>query len=255
MAAGVGRARGQRREGGSASAVLNVELKSAVRFGEVTVPARVYRLTLGAESLAFADAETMVLVATVPAKITEAEAPAATPVVEVKKSGAQVEIVVKIGNQVARAVGSLSDDKAVTRAVTLDAKAEEKVSGSEPEVQTEQALVTTAIGRYLGGLKDCGDKAQRRRWGTDDLHFVKCVCPVLAKWRLPRIKKPVRIDTALVKGRSGFSFTATPEGKTSECRVWAGAGPPPPVSEGDAPAPAPALAPTPVAPQPPEIKP
>ena len=216
----------QRREGSTSTAVLQVQLPQSVRFGSVTVPAHTYRLTLGTEGFALADVETMVLVATVPAQVTEVADTAAEPSAAVKRSGAKVEIVVKIGNQVARAEGIAITSVGDARDVTLAGRSETTVEGGNPETQSERALVEQAVQLYLSGIKHCADQAHRNRWNTDEPRFVKCVCPVLAKWRLPKVRQPLRLDLPLAKGRSGFSFTAMPDGKPIECRVWTGPTPP-----------------------------
>ncbi|MBI3178857.1 MAG: hypothetical protein HYZ27_04310, partial [Deltaproteobacteria bacterium] len=107
--------------------------------------------------------------------------------------------------------------------VTLAGKEETALDRRTPEERTARSLVEHAIKRYEPMLGECVDKAHRGRWGTDDPRFMKCLCPLLDTWRLPRVKEAMRIHHALAPGRAGVSFTATPKGKATECRVWSGA--------------------------------
>ena len=216
----------QRREGKVETRVLRLSLEQPVRFGNVVVPAHTYRAMLGADGLALVDPETMVLVATVPVAMTDDPEPRAEPLVQVYRSGARVEIVVHLGTQVARAQGVVAPPAEGAPDVTLAGKAETTVVADLPEQESERALVDRAVQRYFSGIKHCADKAHRNHWTTDDPRFVSCVCPLLEKWRLPKVKAPLRVDHPLVKGRSGFSFTATPGGRPAGCRVWVGAAPP-----------------------------
>jgi hypothetical protein len=234
----------QRREGSTAPVVLEVQLKESVKFGNVVVPAHTYRLNLSADGLAFADVETMVFVATVPVQITEVGEAAAEPTATVKQTGAKVEVTVKIGKQVARAEGVTGAAIGQDLDVMLDSRAEAIVKDATPEEQSERALVEQGVQLYLSGIKHCADQVHKGRWGTDDPRFVKCVCPVLAKWRLPKVKARLRIDLPLAKGHSGFSFTAMPDGRPIECRVWAGAAPPLPLVTATPPAAEPPSPPT-----------
>ncbi|MBI3179839.1 MAG: hypothetical protein HYZ27_09275, partial [Deltaproteobacteria bacterium] len=72
----------QPREGPAPAAAFDLVLPVAARFGEQVVAARRYRLTLGAPGFALADAETMVLMYTLPVQEAAAEA-VAQPVVSV----------------------------------------------------------------------------------------------------------------------------------------------------------------------------
>jgi hypothetical protein len=90
-------------------------------------------------------------------------------------------------------------------------------------------LVSSALirpRRYRRSLRHCADAAHRSRWRTDDPRFVRCVCPIVERWRLPTVSTPLRMHHPLAKGRSGFSFTVTAEGKAVACRVWVGPSPP-----------------------------
>jgi len=218
----------QRREGSMDSAVFHVQLPVAVRFGEIVLPARHYRVTLAADGLALADPNTMILVATVPVETRASNEVVDKPSVEVKRSGNDVEILIRYADRVVRAAGKSAEQKtaAASSRVILAGKEETVVAGDTPPEQSEEALVGQAVARYLSGVKDCADKAQRNHWTTDDPRFVKCVCPLVSKWRLPKVAAPRRMHQILAKGRAGFSFTATAEGKAINCRVWVGPTPP-----------------------------
>jgi len=121
-------------------------------------------------------------------------------------------------------------DAPATGDVTL-IKDEATMATPTPETPPERVWVTQAVARYLESLTDCGDKAQKNHWATDDPRFVRCVCPLALKWRLPKLAAPLLFHTPIVKGKNGLSLTVTPEGKASNCRVWVGAEPPPPPAE------------------------
>jgi hypothetical protein len=110
--------------------------------------------------------------------------------------------------------------------VVLAAKSETRLERRGPVELSGAELVERAVKRYFGGIKHCVDKAQRNRWVTDDPRFYRCVCPIVLKWRLPRVKSELVIHYPLARGRSGMTFTATPAGKVASCRVWIGAKPP-----------------------------
>ena len=219
-------ARSQRREGTHLTTVFSVELPSSVKFGEVSVPARRYRLSLSDEGFALADPTTMILVTTLPVSEQEATEAVQSPVVSVLTNGKNVSVVLRHGDRVYTATGVTSAEAqppAPGTQVTLAGKHEASVAQNNPAEQSERALVEQALKRYIGSVKHCADSAQRARWGTQDPRFVKCVCPILEKWRLPRVSKPLRVHQPLAPGRSGFSLTATSDGRATECKVWTGA--------------------------------
>ncbi len=231
LASAASPAAAQRRDGGTATGVFKITLTAPVRFGDVTIPGRRYRLTLGTGSFSLADINTMVLIATIPAQETTVSEIVTPAKVEVKQSGNTVEIVLRYSDKQYRAVGITAEPAVqdVSR-VTLAGKKERVVEQTDPTAATDAANVRRALRRYLRSVKHCADAAHRSRWRTDDPRFIRCVCPIVAKWRLPKVKKRLRVHQPLAKGRSGFSFSVTIEGRTDACRVWAGASPPPPPS-------------------------
>ena len=93
--------------------------------------------------------------------------------------------------------------------------------GSEPT--TELGVVEQALPRLEASLiAQCADRAHKNKWGTDNARFEKCVCPQVAKWHLPKVSQPVRVQRALAAGKNGYSFTADTSGRAQGCRVWAG---------------------------------
>ncbi|MEE8408154.1 MAG: hypothetical protein V3T05_00985 [Myxococcota bacterium] len=200
-----------------------------VQFGDVRVPKRRYRLTLGADSFALADINTMVLIATIPVEETTMVEIVTPAKVEIKQKGSTVEIVLRYADKQYRAVGSTAE-RAVPDAslVTLAGRKERTVERADPAAATDAANVRRALRRYLRSVNHCADAAHRSRWRTDDPRFIRCVCPIVAKWRLPKVKKRLRVNQPLAKGRSGFSFSVIADGSTDACSVWTGAVPPPP---------------------------
>jgi hypothetical protein len=221
--------RGQRREGEHHTRVLQIQLPVQVRFGDTTVAARTYRLTLVSGGFALIDPTTMLTVATLSVTDTETEQAVATPLAELEWQGDRIDIIMRAGDRVYRATGQADTGAPVARssyAVTL-AKNEREVAGGMPRQRTPAQLVARAAKRYASSVKHCADKAHRGRWMTDDPRFVRCVCPIVRRWKMPALDAPLLMHWPLAKGRHGFSFSVTPEGKVSSCRVWAGAKPPP----------------------------
>ena len=212
----------QRRGENSASAsALLMELKTAARFGEVTVPAGRYRVDIADGRLTLADPVTMVLVASLAAGETTAP-DGSLSAVQVVEHGDEVQLVVRSQDRVftARGVRAAANPAASAAHVDLAPKAESAIVATEGP--TEGDLVTQAVQRYIRGIAHCVDGAQKAHWMTDDPRFANCLCPVASKWRLPKVQSPMRVHQPLVAGKLGFSFTATPEGHLTACRVWAG---------------------------------
>ncbi|MFC1611306.1 hypothetical protein ACFL6C_10120 [Myxococcota bacterium] len=231
-------AHAQRREGARVTSVFNVKLPVGVKFGEILLPQRTYRVTLASAGFAFADPSTMVLVATVPAERSETSETVDVPRINIEQSGSSVAIVMRYGDRMARAVGVATDvtSKPGEALVILAGKTETTVNRPGPAEMSDRQLIERAVKRYFGSIKHCRDKVHRNRWGTDDPRFFRCVCPIIEKWRLPRIKSQLVFHLPLSKGRSGFSFTVTATGRITTCRVWTGANPPSPKTKVDQPA-------------------
>jgi hypothetical protein len=221
-------AQAQRRDRGPASGVFQITLTSPVRFGDVVVPPRNYRLTLSHGGFALADADSMVHVATVPVEASTGHATVATATVEVDQQGETVTLVMRYSDRVLEAVGTATEPAVpepirVVLAGKRETLVDTKISRAET---TDLENVVRALKRYRRSLQHCTDAAHRSRWQTDDPRFVRCVCPIIERWRLPKVSTPLRVHRPLAKGRSGFSFTVTVEGKVTGCRVWIGAAPP-----------------------------
>jgi hypothetical protein len=221
-------AHAQRRGGGSANTVLEVTLKSAVKFGDIVVPASRYRISVSVRGLSFAHPTTMVAVATVPATETASAETVQKPTVEVVEKGAdEVQIIVRSLDRVVVAKGVKTTVERKRRDVELVSRHQADLGAVVPEQKTEVELIHHALSkRYIRDVKHCADKAHRSRWQTDDKRFWNCVCPLADRWRLPKVSADVRVHEPLAKGKSGISITVTPDGKVKDCRVWVGAEPP-----------------------------
>lgn len=217
----------QRRDHGPVSGAFRVALSSPVRFGDVVVPAREYRLTLSDAGFALADAYSMVLVATVPVEQTTGHVTVTPASVEVSQHGQTVTILMQYADRVYKAVGTATEiARASGSRVVLAGKTEKVVEAKRSGVEaTDLENVIRALKRYSRSLQHCAEAAHRSRWRTDDPRFIRCVCPIIEKWRLPKVSAPLRVHRPLAKGRSGYSFTATVEGKVTDCRVWIGVSP------------------------------
>ncbi len=213
----------QPREGTATAAAFDLVLPVTARFGDQVVAARRYRLTLAAQGFALADPESMVFMHSL--AVQEAQAAAvAEPKVKVERRGNTVMVTLHSGDRVYSAHGVVAEAAAQQATlVTLAAKEETALDRQTPEEKTARSVIEQAVKRHEPMLNECVDKAQRGRWGTDDPRFVKCLCPLLDMWRLPRLKEDLRIHHALAPGRAGVSFTATVKGKATACRVWTGA--------------------------------
>jgi hypothetical protein len=218
----------QRRDGGAGDAPVEVALTAPVRFGEQLVGARRYRLSIGDGKLAFADPGTMVTAATVSVVETAGTEWVSPAKVELKKKGAAVELVVKVGDRIYTATGTAADGASAQGYDVMLAKRDASIDlGAEPAQASDRELVQKALERYGQDVKRCGEKAQKGGWVTDDPRFVKCVCPLVDKWRMPKLTADLLMHYQLVKGRSGLSFLVATDGKVKSCRVWVGTAPPP----------------------------
>ena len=216
--------RGERpRTGGE----LDIRLPSPIKIGTVFLPARVYRLSLGAGKLSFSDPLTMTTQATVPVSEKQMDTTVKTPTAEVVQKGNKVLVRVRHRDRLIEVQGvqtSAIEDGGSR--VTLAGKEETQLGKKVVQNESELALVQQALVRYVKSVLPCADRAHRGHWGTDDPRFEKCVCPWMDKWRLPPVSKEMRVHSPLAKGKSGFSFSVTPNGRANSCRVWIGAKPP-----------------------------
>ncbi|MEK7703411.1 MAG: hypothetical protein AAB426_00520 [Myxococcota bacterium] len=220
-------AQAQPRDSSRDEAVLEIVLPFAVRFGDQVVPARRYRLTLGADGFAFVDAQSMLLAATVAVEEVTSATAVTKPEVAIEVLGDAVIITLRHLDQSYHAHGDkIALLPSTERRVELAAKSETLLGDVAAESTSERQLIDQALVRHLVDVKHCADKAHRGRWQTDEPRFFACVCPLIVKWRLPRLAHAVRVHRPLTKGRHGFSFTVTPEGRATDCRVWAGLEPP-----------------------------
>ncbi len=231
-------AQAHRREG-EVQAALELRLPWAVRFGDALVPAGFYRVAASDAGLSLADPSSMVVVATVQVEKTSSTKTTTPALVERHEHGGEVRIVVKNRNDIFTARGQKTVvDTTDPVQVQLAGKKEALLADVAPEQASDEALVGGALKRYLPSLQGCADLAQRGRWQTDDPRFVKCVCPLVEKWRLPKVKRLLPMHRFLVKGKSGISFVVSPDGRAYGCRVWVGTEPPrKPAPEAQEPAP------------------
>ncbi len=216
-----------RREGSRGGEELTLHLSKPARFGEALVPARLLRLSVVEGGFALADIKTMFLVSKIVARVTELGEFVATPTLELVEKNHKVTISVRYRDKLYRAEGvtTTMPPKKAPAKIT----ANKKGVRVEPEVSKrprDAQLIMRAIHRYTGGVVHCGQSALRYRWKTDEPKFIRCACPITAAWRLPKIKKPLRLSMVIEANRSGLSFTATPRGRIADCRVWVGKEPP-----------------------------
>lgn len=221
---GVGRAQARRGAADGSLVPLFVDLPVAVRFDQTVLAPQRYRIIVAQDGVAFADPLTMVVATLVPITPLELEDVPVHDRVELTVHDTQVEIVVHRGVWQYSLSGMVTAPPPPESDVALGTKTERVVQAPLP--LTEKQLVERAMHRYLEGLQGCADSAQKNRWETDDPRFVQCVCPLLQTWRLPKVSQAVRLHQPLAPGQSGFSFTATPEGRVAQCRVWMGPKPP-----------------------------
>ncbi len=216
-----------RREGSRDAEQLTLQLSKPARFGEVLVPARLLRLSVVEGGFALADIKTMFLVSKVSARVTELGEFVATPTLDLVEKNQAVTISVRYRDKLYRAQGittTMPPKKAPAKIVS-----NKKGFEVEPELSKrprDAQLIMRAIRRYTGGVMHCGQSALRYRWKTDEPKFIRCACPITTAWRLPKIKKPLRLSMVIEPKRSGLSFTATTRGRVADCRVWVGAEPP-----------------------------
>lgn len=101
-----------------------------------------------------------------------------------------------------------------------------EVNGKAPpggEPTTQLGLIEQALPRLEASvIAQCADRAHKSKWETDNAKFEKCVCPQVAKWRLPKVSQELRVQRALSKGKNGYSFTSDSDGHPHNCRVWSG---------------------------------
>lgn len=251
----------QRRGAKAETKALEVELRSAARFGEVVVPAGRYRISVSKRGLSLAHPTTMVPVATLSAVSSDGAVtvnPATVEVVETPDG--IIKLIVKLRERIYVAGGIKTEAPKKKRQVELASREGPRIGDISPETKTEQELIHHALAsRYIKDVKHCADKAHRARWQTDDRRFWNCVCPLAERWRMPKVAEDLRVHFPLAKGKSGFSLTVTAKGRVKDCRVWVGAKPPVDETESEEPpvdnptvAPSAAAAPAPTDSPPPE---
>jgi hypothetical protein len=209
---------------------LSVMLPKPVMFGDQMVPAGRYRVSLSTRGMSLAHPTTMVTVATVPATETADNPPVASPTAElVSKKDGVVEIIVRSNDRVVVATGveTTGAGKSESPDVELAGRSDAELGPVHPKAKSELELVEHALSkRYLRDVAHCADQAHRSHWKTDDRRFIRCVCPIAERWRLPPVSNDMRVHQALAKGKSGMSLTVSTKGKVSNCRVWVGPKPP-----------------------------
>jgi hypothetical protein len=216
-------AEAQRREGRAAEVDLVIRLSRPVRFGEVTVAPGRYQVSVGNGMLTLAVADSMVIVASIPAQTSTASKSVSPPKASVSERRESVQITVASRTDRFTVTGvRLRGAAAEESPVEYAPKAESVVTAETPQATADVTLVDEALKRYLPSVVPCGKLAHKSRWQTDDPRFVRCVCPLTEKWRLPKVKAALRLHRVLAAGRAGFSITVTPEGQVQDCRVWAG---------------------------------
>jgi hypothetical protein len=228
LTVGGGVVHAQRREQTPTAAPIIVEFKTAVRFGEQTVPPRRYRISLSGESLALVDSDTMLQVAVLPAQVVPSPVASSVAVADITARGGIVTIELRYLDKSYSAKGAIAaagPKNAIL--VELNGK-QEAVPDTEPAAsESDRSNIDRALTRLLPDLDYCIDRAHRGRWTGDDPRLERCICPLINKWHFAKISTRLRTDRPLVSGRFGFSFAVTPEGKVEKCSAWSGAAPPP----------------------------
>ncbi|MEO1481831.1 MAG: hypothetical protein AAFU77_06975 [Myxococcota bacterium] len=221
-------AEAQRREGDTGTSSLEITLKRPTAFADVKVAAGTYRLSVSGDGIVFSEARTMISRATVAAVATQLDKAVPKASVRVKQGRKTVEIRVRYRDREYVITGRpTAAERAKGPSVDLrGAKSGFGVTGGIPDKQSDEELVTNALNRYEKDVKHCGDAAHKQHWTTDHPRFRRCVCPLTAKWRLPKVTKDLRLHRVLAKRKSGYSITVTAAGKVADCRVWTGAEPP-----------------------------
>jgi hypothetical protein len=231
----------QRREGEVASPLV-VELPYAVRFTDTDVPAGSYQVSVIDGHLTLVHSSTMVVVLAADVTVVEADAGAAAA--SVRDSGDLVELSVTgpAGRAVVRG-RKLAAVATTPSPVQYAAKVEDEAEGAPQSRRvSDQAAVDATLTRLAPSVAHCGEAAHRGQWGTDEPRFVRCVCPIVKRWRLPKVVAPLRVHRPLPGERAGFSLTVRPDGHVQDCRVWRGGSspevPPPPAASAAPAAPA-----------------
>lgn len=218
----------QRRDSSAQLPTVETHLPSPAQFGSVTLPARTYRVSLTAQGLLFIDPQTLVWIATIPTTEADASERAAAPAMDVTDAGAELKLVMKYETHTYTSIGKKVDatTAAANSPVALKNLGDAELPASTDPV-TPLDFVKAALPRLEVSLvQQCADRATKARWGTDNAQFEKCVCPQVAKWRVPKNDTAARVQRPLAKGHNGYSFTADTTGKPQNCRVWAGTAPP-----------------------------
>jgi hypothetical protein len=238
----------QQRGADAKSAALEVKFVSPVQFGAVVVAPGLYRVTISNRGLGLVHPTTMVPVATLPVEeslgsgdINPAQA------ILLVKAGGVIELVVKSRTRVYTAKGTQAGAEAQANdRVELASRDGAQIGAILPEQKTELDLIHESLTRrYAREVRHCNEQAERAHWKTDDRRFWNCVCPLTQRWRLPLVKKDLRVHYPLAKGKTGLSLTITAKGRVKDCRVWVGDKPPQEI-----PTPPPAAAPASTTPPP-----
>jgi hypothetical protein len=215
----------QRREGAAASALV-VQLPMAVRFGDASVPAGRYRVSISDSSLVLLTEGGMVAVAAIPCRVSTTPKVVSPARIQLVERGNSVQLTLSSQNERYTATGTRIAAAADAPQIEYAKKSEPTLQAPVPPPTEDEAIATSAVDRLMGGVTHCGEMAHKSRWQTGDPRFVQCVCPITTKWRLPRIDGDVRLHRVLAPGRAGFSITVTADGRARDCAVWVGPLPP-----------------------------
>ena len=221
----LGGVQAKRRQGKQVLVNLSFNLTRPAMFGNVLVPARPLHLILSKETFVFTDPKTMFLVSTVP--VVTSKSPREfldSPKLKKMERNGKVTLRLFHKDRIYTALGvSLKEGQKQKKGPKTASKKEGvDVVAQVTEHPEDAELIVGASGRYREGVIHCAENAFRFRWGTDHPKFKRCLCPITSSWRLPRLKTSIRVSIELERYRSGMSFTATPKGRVTECRVWRG---------------------------------
>ena len=116
--------------------------------------------------------------------------------------------------------------KLADRSVNTNALKDKAEVHGIPDNPSDAQLLHQALKRYKTSVEHCGYKAKQRMRRQNLQKYALCACPIIERWRLPKLRQKVRVSSYVLPYQSGYSFLALPNGKVDGCRMWIGNMPP-----------------------------
>jgi hypothetical protein len=208
-----------------------VKLGQPGRFGPLVIPGTLLKVVHRNDILLFSDPRTMQPLGQAPcrkAALRQWVSKASVQTLrKVRGKKTRLYMTYRYGKSQCTATGWIDPTARRAKEVVLKegVRTRPQVAGI-PEEKSEAELLFRGVDRYISSVVHCASKAEKYRWKTGEPKLAKCACPIVDSWRLPKVKKPVRISMKILNFKMGVSLTVTKQGRTQDCKPWTARTPP-----------------------------